>query len=167
MVCLTLHSIDTLFDASTTYSFWKHCGKRRNCSWRAISSFPTFSTQSDNCLPFVYIFSIVFLFAVELEEPKIGMGGKGLTLSQITNFRLLHIDRVGSQQFWIWWKYQKVLQEDRKCCGKRRNCSLRAIFFSFPIVFSEDLYCRHVKTRACLGKACFYWYTLFQHDPQF
>ena len=22
----------------------------------------------------------------------------------------------------------------------------------FPTVFSEDLYCRHVKTRACLGK---------------
>ena len=24
--------------------------------------------------------------------------------------------------------------------------------FSFPKVFSKDLYCRHVKTRACLGK---------------
>ena len=28
--------------------------------------------------------------------------------------------------------------------GKRRNCSLRAIS-SFPTVFSEELYCRHVK----------------------
>ena len=28
----TLYSIDTHFDASTTDSFWKHCGKRRNCS---------------------------------------------------------------------------------------------------------------------------------------
>ena len=35
--------------------------------------------------------------------------------------------------------------------GKRRNCSLRAIS-PFPAVFSKDLYCRHVKTRACLGK---------------
>ena len=35
--------------------------------------------------------------------------------------------------------------------GKRRNCSLRAIS-SFPDVFSKDLYYRHVKTRACLGK---------------
>ena len=33
--------------------------------------------------------------------------------------------------------------------GKRRNCSLRAIS-PFPAVFSKDLYCRHVKTRACL-----------------
>ena len=39
----------------------------------------------------------------------------------------------------------------RKHCGKRRNCSLRAIS-PFPTVFSKDLYCRHVKTRACLGK---------------
>ena len=39
----------------------------------------------------------------------------------------------------------------RKHCGKRTNCSLRAIF-PFPTLFSKDLYCRHVKTRACLGK---------------
>ena len=25
-------------------------------------------------------------------------------------------------------------------------------FLLFPTVFSKDLYCRHVKTRACLGK---------------
>ena len=39
----------------------------------------------------------------------------------------------------------------RKHCGKRRNCSLRAIS-PFPIVFSNDLYSRQVKTRVCLGK---------------
>ena len=35
--------------------------------------------------------------------------------------------------------------------GKRRNCSLRAIS-PFPAVFLKDFYCRHVKTRDCLGK---------------
>ena len=45
----------------------------------------------------------------------------------------------------------KVIQTGRKQCGKRRNCSLRAIS-PFPAVFSKDLYCRHVKTRPCLGK---------------
>ena len=45
----------------------------------------------------------------------------------------------------------KVLQRGRKHCGKKRNCLLRAISL-FPTVFSKDLYCRHVKTRACLGK---------------
>ena len=57
------------------------------------------------------------------------------------------------QQFQIWKKLQKVLQMDRKHCGKRRNCSLRAIS-PFLTVFSKDLYRRHVKTRACLGKGC-------------
>ena len=37
-----------------------------------------FSSQSDNCTPFVNIFDIIFLFAAELEEPKIGISGKGL-----------------------------------------------------------------------------------------
>ena len=37
-----------------------------------------FSTQSVNCNPFVHIFNIIFLFAAELEEPKIGICGKGL-----------------------------------------------------------------------------------------
>ena len=67
---LTLYSIDIHFEASTTDSFWKYCGKRTNCS----SSFPTtFSTQSDNCTPLVQIFDIILLFAAELEEPKIGI----------------------------------------------------------------------------------------------
>ena len=39
----------------------------------------------------------------------------------------------------------------RKHCGKRRTCLLRAIS-PFPTVFSKDLYRRHVKSRACLGK---------------
>ena len=40
----------------------------------AISPFPImFSTQSDNCIPFAHIFDIIFLFAVALEEPKIGI----------------------------------------------------------------------------------------------
>ena len=48
---LTLYSIDTHFNPSTTDSFWKHCGKRRNCSQQAIFSFPTlFSTPSENCV---------------------------------------------------------------------------------------------------------------------
>ena len=40
------------------------------------------STRSDNCTPFVHIFDIISLFAAELQEPKIGISGKELTLSQ-------------------------------------------------------------------------------------
>ena len=35
---------------------------------------------------------------------------------------------------------------------ERRNYSSQAIS-PFPAVFSKDLYCRHIKTKACLGKA--------------
>ena len=38
-----------------------------------------FSTQSDNCIPLVHIFEIISVFAAELQEPKIGISGKGLT----------------------------------------------------------------------------------------
>ena len=37
-----------------------------------------FSTQSDNCTPFVQIFDIIFLFAAELEAPQIDIWYKGL-----------------------------------------------------------------------------------------
>ena len=74
-----------------------------------------------------------------------------LTLSQTTNFGLFQIERLCRRQFQITWKLQKVLLKGRKHCGKRRNWSLRAIS-PFPSVFSKDLYCRRVKTRACLGK---------------
>ena len=73
------------------------------------------------------------------------------TLSQTTNFRLFQIERVCRWQFQILWKQQKVFETGQKHCGKRRNCSLQAIS-PFPTVFSKDLCCRHVKTRACLEK---------------
>ena len=73
-----------------------------------------------------------------------------LTLSQTTNFRRSSTERACRRQIQICLKRQKVLQIGRKHCEKRRNCSLRAIS-SFPTVFSKDFYCRHVKTRACLG----------------
>ena len=45
-----------------------------------------FSIQSENCiLIFFIIFDIISLFAAELEEPKIGMWGKGLKHLQTTN----------------------------------------------------------------------------------
>ena len=70
------------------------------------------------------------------------------TLSQTTNFRPFQTEGVCRRQFRSWWKWKKVLQTDRKHCGKRRNCSLREIS-PFPTVLSKDLSCRHIKTRAC------------------
>ena len=47
-------------------------------------------------------------------------------------------------------KWQKVIQTGRKQCGKRRNCSLRAIS-PFPAVFSKGLFPRGVKRCHCVG----------------
>ena len=74
-----------------------------------------------------------------------------LIVSQMTNFGLCQTERVCRRQFTCGQKWQKVFQRGRKHCGKRRNCSLQEIS-PFPTVFSKGLYCRHVKTRACLGK---------------
>ena len=40
---------------------------------------------------------------------------------------------------------RKFFKRLKKHCGKRRNCSLRAIS-PFPTLFSNGLYGRHVKT---------------------
>ena len=46
---------------------------------------------------------------------------------------------------------RKFFKWGRIHCGKKRNCPLQAIS-PFSTVFSKDLFCRHVKSRACLGK---------------
>ena len=74
-----------------------------------------------------------------------------LTLSQMTNFRLFQTERACRRQFWVYCKWRKLLRKGRKHCGNRRKCLFRAIS-PFLKVFSKDLHCRHVKTRAFLGK---------------
>ena len=70
------------------------------------------------------------------------------TLYQTTNFGNLKefaddnfkLDENGG-------KFSKLVEKH----WEKENCLLRAIS-PFPTVFSNDLYCRQVKTRACLGK---------------
>ena len=45
---------------------------------------------------------------------------------------------------------RKLSKRVEKHCGKRRNCSSRAIS-SFPTVFSEGLFLRGVKRCHCVG----------------
>ena len=73
-----------------------------------------------------------------------------LTHYQTTNFRLFQTKKVYRLQFQIWRKWQKVIQTGRKHCGKRRNCSLRAIS-PFPTVFSKGLFPRDIKRFCCVG----------------
>ena len=72
-----------------------------------------------------------------------------LTHYQTTNLRLFQTERVCRRQFQIRRKWQKVIQMGRKHCGKRKNCSLRAIS-PFPTVFSKGLFPRGVKRCHCV-----------------
>ena len=73
---LTFYSIDTHFDESRTDNFRKHYGKRNE----QFLLFPQcFLLNQITVSRFVHIFDIISLFAAELEKPKIGISGKGLT----------------------------------------------------------------------------------------
>ena len=57
-----------------------------------VFAIPTmFCTQSDNCTQLVHIFDIILVFAAELEEPKIGICGKGL----------IPIERRGEKELYL------------------------------------------------------------------
>ena len=69
---LTYSHTTTPFDASGKQVFRKHCGKRRHCSYRAISPFPTvFSTRLDNFLPFSLKLKLLSANSFSSEESKI------------------------------------------------------------------------------------------------
>ena len=67
------------------------------------------------------------------------------------NLRLFQTERVADDNFKFDENRGKVSERIKNTVGKEEIARLRAISF-FPTVFSKDLYCRHVKTRACLGK---------------
>ena len=73
-----------------------------------------------------------------------------LKLSQTTNVRLFQTQNLQTtiSEFD---ESGRMFSKRVENTGKTRNCSLRAIS-RFPTVFLKDLYYRHVKTRAGLGK---------------
>ena len=75
---LTLSQTSPGFYMSAVLVFWKHCGKRRNSSSRAISPFPTmFFTRLENFLPFLSNLKLSSAKSFSLEESKICCLGKG------------------------------------------------------------------------------------------
>ena len=69
-----------------------------------------------------------------------------LTFSQTTNFRPFQTEAFADDN-------SKLDENDRKVLERVENTEGKGeIVSSFPTVFSEDLYLRHIKTRACLGK---------------
>ena len=90
-MALTLYSIDTHFRASTTDSFEKIVGKEEIAHNKQFLLFPQcFQLDQITVSPFVHIFEIISLFAIELKEPKIGISGDGL-MPMTSNNHYVHI----------------------------------------------------------------------------
>ena len=76
---LTLFQTSPGFYVSEVQVIWKHCAKRWNCSYWAISPFPTvFSNHLENSLPFSSNLKLSSANSFSLEESKICQFGKGL-----------------------------------------------------------------------------------------
>ena len=69
----------------------------------------------------------------------------------MTNFRSFQTEKFADDNVKFDEHGREFSKWVEKYYGKRRNCLLQAIS-PFPTVFSKDLYYKHVKTRACLGK---------------
>ena len=69
----------------------------------------------------------------------------------MTNFYPFKLKEFADDNFKFDENGRKLYKKGRKHWGTMRNCSYKTIS-TFPTVYSKDLYCRHVKTRACLGK---------------
>ena len=85
-----------------------------------------------------------------LKSALCNKGLSSLTLSQTTKFRRFQTERVCRRQFGVE-NGRKFLKWVEKNVGNGEIAYYEQ-FLLFP-VFSKDLHCRHVKTRACLGKA--------------
>ena len=92
---LTLYSKDTRFNTQQPTAFENIVGKGEIAHEEQFLLFPQcFLLKQIIVSLFVHIFAIISLPATELEEPKIGISGKGLTLSQTTKFRLFQIQSI-------------------------------------------------------------------------
>ena len=73
-----------------------------------------------------------------------------LTLYQTTNFRLFQTER---DNFELDENGIKFFKQIENTAGKGEIARYEQFLLFFPAVFSKDLYCRHIKTRALLEKS--------------
>ena len=150
---LTLYSIDTHLDASTTDSFENIVGKGGiGCNKQFLLFRHCFLLNQIIVSPFIHISDIVSLFAAELEKPKITITGKGLTLIvDYKNFTFVHFQGYCRQQNECGPKIKKKNQRSRKHCGKRRKCWLSA-YSPITTMFPKFLFPRVVINPDCMVK---------------
>ena len=88
---------------------------------------------------------------MDFMDPQHGDVLLGLTLSQITNFRFFQTESTSRRHYKFYENGRKFSKRVENTIGKTEIFPHKQ-FFLFFTVFSKDLYCRRVKTSACLGK---------------
>ena len=86
---------------------------------------------------------------------KLGLCGQDLTFSQTKNLDSSKLKEFADDNFKLDENGIKLSKRVENTVGKEEIIHYEQflLFLSlFPTVFSKGLYCRHVKTRACLGK---------------
>ena len=135
---LTLSQTSPVFYCSAVQVFWKHCGKRRNCSfpqcflpiWRTFYH----SYQIQNCyLQTILVWKILKFVVWE------GVN----SLPNEKKFRPVQIERICRWQNKCDSKIELYFVKGRKHCEKRRKCWLPA-FSPFRTMFSRDFLYRVV-----------------------
>ena len=88
----------------------------------------------------------------DLDQSKILSSSNELTLPQTKkNLNCSKLKAYADYNFKFNLKWQKFFKSIENDVGKIINCLLQAIS-PFPTVFSKDLSCRNIKSRACLGQ---------------
>ena len=134
---VTLYSRYSVWHINTRQLLKKIVGKGEIAGNEQFLLFPPQCFLLDQIIvsPFVDIFDIISLFAAELEDPKIGIWGKGLiAINPLPNndfFWLVQIESICRQQKNFDFKTEIHFGVGRKHCGKRRKCWLPA-FSPFP-----------------------------------
>ena len=83
-LCLTLYSILLTLTHQQQTAIEKIVGKEEIARQEQFLLFPQrFLLNQKIVSPFVHIFDVISLFAAELQEHKIGISGKGLTIDRI------------------------------------------------------------------------------------
>ena len=97
----TLSETNPGFYVSVVQAFWKHCGKRRNRSYQAISPFPTvFSMLSESSLPFSSNLKLSSANSFSLEGSKILSFGKELKTVILSSFETYPIFSLQMLSIW-------------------------------------------------------------------
>ena len=131
-------------DDSAADDLWNHCGKRRNCSWWAISP---------SAIRFqLYKIIMIIIYWVYLNFKVVCC--RFIVYGKVIFIILFHIQHIFSRRLWEYlcknmenlYKWTlSLLNRVLKHCGIRRRCSLKVLSSFTKVLSKVVLCCRRVQ----------------------